>query len=133
MAYSTDVTDAEWDLIRPFLECNRPMKPRLHGLRDVYNAVQYQLKNGCVWRDIPGDFPPWWAVHQQFLRWAGRGSLRAAEESLHRRVRIADGRDPEPSLVLLDSQTIKSTPESGRHAGFDGGKKGARTETTPAG
>src|SRR5665811_662343 len=90
----------------------------------------YQTKNAVVWRDLPADFPPWWAVYQQFSRWAGSGALRAATESLRRQVRVAAGREADPSMVILDSQTVKSTPESGQHAGFDGGKKGARAEAS---
>lgn len=126
MRYSTDVTDAQWSLIEPFLEQTRRRKPRKYPLRSVYNALQYQTKNALTWRDLPKDFPPWWAVYQQLVRWTDSGALTLALETLKSEVRVKSGRQANPSLAILDSQTIKSTPESGAISGFDGGKKSQR-------
>ena len=123
MRYSTDVTDAQWELIEPFLRQPRPRKPRKYTLREVYNALQYQVKNAPTWRDLPSDFPPWWAVYQQMARWTSSGALDLAVETLKSEARVKAGRQCHPSLAIIDSQTIKSTPESGQISGFDGGKK----------
>jgi len=60
--YSTDLTDAEWALVEPLLPQRRPGEgrgaPRKHDRREILNALCYQARTGCIWADLPGDFPP---------------------------------------------------------------------------
>ena len=73
----------------------------------MVNAVLYQARTGCQWRYLPAEFGPWGAVWQQFRRWRAKGVWAAAMDRLRRAVRVSAGRDPEPSMVMLDSQTAK--------------------------
>ena len=69
-AYGSDVTDAEWTFLVPYLCLMREDVPqREHSLRELFNALRYMVKTGCTWRFLPHDFPPWTAVYQQARRW----------------------------------------------------------------
>src|SRR2546421_5247303 len=69
-AYGSDVTDAEWTFLLPYLCLMREDAPqREHSLRELFNALRYMVKTGCTWRFLPHDFPPWTAVYQQARRW----------------------------------------------------------------
>jgi transposase len=68
--YPTDLSDDEWRCIGPHLHGPAGRgRPRLHGLRAILDAVFYVLKNGCPWRLLPKDFPPWKTVYDWFRRW----------------------------------------------------------------
>jgi transposase len=110
--YSSDLDDAEWGLIEPLLppliEKGWGAPCRWHR-RDVVDAIIYVIKTGCPWRDLPGDFPPWNTVWKWFCRWRKDGTWARAHDALRAQTRVAAGRDAEPSLALLDSQTVKGT------------------------
>src|ERR1700678_3719046 len=123
-SYPSDVTDAEWEFLTPYLTLMREDAPqREHSLRDLFNAVRYLVKTGCQWRFIPHDLPPWFAVYQQARRWLQAGVFEAINHDLRIMVRILAERNEQPSRVILDGRTLQSTPESGERAGFDGAKK----------
>jgi transposase len=84
--------------------------------------VRWVVRTGCQWR-LPHDFPPWPAVYQQARRWLAAGCFEAMAHDLRELVRLAEGRAPSPSAVILDGRTIQSTPESGSRAGYDGHKR----------
>jgi transposase len=71
---------------------------------------------------MPSGFPPWEAVYQQTTRrWLGAGAFEAnLAHDLRALLRLAQGRAPDPSAAVLDSRTLRSTPESGHRAGYDG-------------
>ena len=83
----------------------------------------YLLRSGCAWRMLPRDFPPWATVYSQFRRWRMDGTIKAAHDRLRGRVRAAEGRDPEPSAAIVDSQTVRCSAAGGPARGYDGGKK----------
>src|SRR3954468_20847314 len=122
--YPSDVSDAEWEFVRPYL-CLLPEDAgqREHNLRDVFDALRWVVRTGSQCRYIPADFPPWAAVYQQARRWIAAGSFEAIVHDLRAVLRCADGREPEPTAMILDSRTIQSTPESGPRAGYDGYKR----------
>jgi transposase len=122
--YPSDVSDAEWQFVLPYL-CLLPEDAgqRQHGLRDVFDALRWFVRSGSPRRYLPKDFPPWEAVYQQTRRWLTAGCFEAIVHDLRAVLRFADGREPEPTAVILDSRTIRSTPESGDHAGYDGSKR----------
>ena len=92
-------------------------------MREVFNGLRYVVKTGAPWRWMPNDLPPWWTVYQQARRWLAPGCFEALVDDLRAVLRLAAGRAPEPSAVALDSRTLRSTPESGGRAGYDGGKR----------
>jgi transposase len=123
-AYSTDVTDAEWTFLLPYLCLMREDAPqREHPLRELFNALRYLVKAGCGWRLLPHDFPPWTAVYQQARRWVDNGVFEQVAHDLRAIARALAERQPDPSAVIFDARTLQSTPESGSRAGFDGHKK----------
>jgi transposase len=123
-AYGTDVSDAEWTFLLPYLCLMREDAPqREHPLRELFNALRYLVKTGCGWRLLPHDFPPWAAVYQQARRWLDNGCFEQIAHDLRAIGRALAERQPDPSAVIFDGRTLQSTPESGGRAGFDGHKK----------
>lgn len=123
-AYQTDVTDAEWTFLLPYLSLMREDAPqREYPLRELFNAVRYLVKTGCGWRMLPHDLPPWTAVYQQARRWLQNGVFEQIAHDLRAIARTLAERQPDPSAVIFDARTLQSTPESGGRAGFDGHKK----------
>jgi transposase len=123
-SYPSDVSDAEWEFLVPFLTLMREDAPqRDYPMRDLFNAVRYVVRTGCQWRYLPHDFPPWSAVYQQARRWIDAGVFEAITHELRVIVRMIEDRASHPSGVIFDGRTMQSTPESGARAGFDGHKK----------
>jgi transposase len=122
--YPSDVSDAEWALIAPYLTLLREEAgQREHSLREVFNGLRYVVKTGAPWRWMPNDLPPWAAVSQQAQRWLAAGCFEQLAEDLRAVLRLAAGRKPAPSAAVLDSRTLRSSPESGGRGGYDGAKR----------
>ena len=122
--YPSDVSDEEWAFAAPYLTLMEPEAPqREHDLREVYNALRWIVRTGSPWRYVPNDLPPWSAVYQQTQRWIAAGVFEAMVHDLRVILRLKDNRSPDPSAVILDSRTVRSTPESGARAGYDGHKR----------
>jgi len=96
---------------------------REHSLRELFNALRYLVKTGCTWRFLPNDFPPWTAVYQQARRWVDAEVFEQIAHDLRVILRFTEGRNDQPSAIILDGRTLQSTPESGGRAGYDGAKK----------
>jgi transposase len=114
--YPTDLTDAQWELVcsvMPGAKNGRTGAPRRYPLREIWNAIFYQAKNGGTWRALPHDFPPWPAVWQQYRRWRDNGTLDAMHDALRAGVRQKEGRRACPSAAILDSQSIRVAEERG--------------------
>lgn len=122
--YPSDVSDEEWALVAPYLTLlPEEAGQREHSLREVFNALRYIIKTGAPWRWMPNDLPPWAAVYQQAQRWLNAGCFEEPAHDLRAVLRLAAGRNAEPSAAVLDSRTLRSTPESGARAGYDGAKR----------
>ena len=122
--YPSDVTDEEWAFVAPYLTLMTVAAPqRHHDPREVFNALLWLVRTGAQWRYLPHDFPPWAAVYQQTQRWIAAGCFEAIVDDLRAMLRVAAGRDPAPTAVVLDGRTLRSTPESGHRAGYDGHKR----------
>ena len=108
----------------PYLTLMREDAPqREHSLREVFNGLRWLVRTGAAWRMLPHDLPPWYTVYQQTRRWLQAGVFEAIVHDLRRLLRLAAGRDPEPTAAILDGRTLQSSPESGARAGYDGHKK----------
>ena len=116
--YPSDLSTAEWALIEPLLPVGGKTRgqPRIHPLREIVNAIRYVQRTGCPWRALPHDLPPWPTVATYFYRWRNDGTWERVRRALHRQVRQAEGRDPEPSAAILDSQSVKTSQKGGRAA-----------------
>src|SRR4051794_41174239 len=122
--YPTDVTDAEWAFVAPYLSLLSPDAPqRVHDLREVFNGLRWMARAGAGWRLLPHDFPPWPAVYQQTQRWLRARVFEAMAHDLRALLRLAAGRDAAPTAAILDSRTLQSSVESGGRAGYDGAKR----------
>jgi transposase len=123
-AYPSDVSDDEWSLVVPYLTLMKENAPqREYPLRELFNALRYVIRYGIAWRAMPNDFPPWHAVHQQAHRWLAAGCFETLAQDLRAVLRLAAGRREEPTAAIIDSRTLRSTPESGTRAGYDGAKR----------
>ena len=123
-SYPSDVSGPEWEFLVSYQTLMREDAPqREHPLRELFDALRYLVKTGCQWRFLPNDFPPWTAVYQQARRWVAAGVFEQAAHDLRVIMRFAEGRNDQPSAMILDGRTLQSTPESGGRAGYDGAKK----------
>jgi transposase len=122
--YPSDVSDSEWSFVAPYLTLMSLAAPqREHDLREVFNGLRWLVRAGASWRMLPHDLPPWAAVYQQTHRWLTAGSFDAIVHDLRVILRIAAGRDAEPTAAIFDARTLQSSVESGGRAGYDGHKR----------
>jgi putative transposase len=121
--YSTDLTDAQWRVAERLVPAPKPGgRPATYSRREIFNAILYQAKNGCVWRDLPRDLPPYRIVFHYFRQWQKDGTWDKVHDALREKVRKAAGKKPKPSVAILDSQSVP-TSEEADCKGFDAGKK----------
>lgn len=120
-AYPTDLTDAEWLWVEPYVATSGLGRPPKHTKRELLNALFYQARAGGAWQLLPPDLPPWRTVYKQFEAWREDGTWERLLVGLRRQVRQAAGREAEPTAGAIDTQSVRT-----------GGKSGAVTATMPA-
>ena len=114
-SYKTDLTDAQWTLIEPLVSrghCPDHWRRR-HSLREIVNALFYQLRTGCAWDHLPHDLPPKGTVYDYFRLWTENGTFQRVHDALRDQVRAQAGRHVQPSAAIVDTQTAKSTEKGG--------------------
>jgi transposase len=110
--YPSDTTDAEWQVMAPLVPTGRSGaqggRPPVHSRRDIVDAIRYLAHNGCVWRALPGDFPPWQTVYDYHARWTRDGTVARIHDTLREQVRLVEGRQATPTAAIIDSQSVRA-------------------------
>lgn len=121
--YPCGLTDSEWEQVRAIFEPARAAgRPPKYSRRQMLDACVYVLRSGCSWRMLPKDFPPWDVVYRTFRRWLARGLFEQMYDALRKLWRSRQRRDPDPTGAILDSQSVKTSPQGGPK-GYDAAKK----------
>ena len=126
VAYSSDLTDAQWNLLEPLLVTSSKRGTK-HGddLRHVVDAMLYISHTGCQWRFLPHQFGPWTRVWSQFRRWSRNGTWARVLASLHASSRTAFGRqDAQPSMLVIDTHLARGASNGGATFHDQGGPYG---------
>ena len=114
------LTDDQWEGIKVFLNWQRKRK---YDLREIFNAILWITRTGCQWRNLDSSFPPWKSVYYYFDTWGKKGLLKQMCQALIMLERVQLEREPNPSLLISDSQSVKLSPLIFEHRGIDGNKK----------
>ena len=114
-AYASDLKDEEWEIIAPLLPQRRDKRgaKETHSRGELLNAIFYVVRQGITWEALPHDFPPHKTVYDYFYKLTKQGAWTAIVDQLRQKARMQAGREAEPSIVLLDSQSAKTTEKGG--------------------
>jgi transposase len=122
--YPSDLTDAEWEKIAPWLPPEKALgNKRSVNFRDVINAIFYRADNGIKWRAMPADFPAWETVYGYYRKWVKQGIWELINRALLQEARQQAGRNEQPSLGLIDSQSVKQAQKGGKKLALMATKK----------
>lgn len=122
--YKTDLTDQQWEFIRPHLPpavVKNGAEPT--DLREVINTLLYQMRTGVQWELLPHDLAPKSTAFDYYTRWSADGTWARVLDAARRAVRVAAGRDESPSAAAIDSQSVRTAAGGGEAVGTDGGKR----------
>jgi transposase len=114
--YNSNLIEEEWQRIEPLLPPAKPVgKHREISLRDVLNAIFYRADNGIKWRNLPSEFPAWQTVYGYYRLWVRLGIWEQINMALVQQVRVSEGRNAQPSLAIIDSQSVKLGQKGGKN------------------
>jgi putative transposase len=120
--YTSDLTNIEFQQLLIFLPV-KVTKSLKYSYHQILNGIFYTLKNGCTWRDIPSNLPPWQTCYYHFDKLCKLRLWERIKLELNKKVRrIVESKEELPSCLLLDSQSVKNT-DTGCKSGIDGNKK----------
>ena len=131
-AYSSNLTQDQFDLIEPLIPpAKAGGRPRSVNMWAVLNGIMYVVVQGCKWRDLPGDLPPWSTVYTYFRNWRNDGTWLAIHDRLRSWERVSRGRFESPSEAVIDSQSVPTATMVHEAVGYDGAKqtKGRKRHT----
>lgn len=120
-AYPTDLTDEQWEHLQGMLPQRRDNRGarNQHTRRELLNAILYVTRNGIVWEALPHDFPPYKTVYDYFRKLTQRGMWVKIVDALRGEVRQQAGREAHPSIIVIDSQAVKTTEKGGQEVTMD--------------
>jgi transposase len=124
--YPSDLTDERWALIEPVITAWKAAHRSVSGhqgayeLREIVNAILYQSRTGCQQEYLP----PRSAASCYFAKWRDDGTDQAIHDLLRWHAREKQGRRADPSLVVLDTQSVHAAASvPADTTGRDPGKK----------
>lgn len=130
MGVVVELTDLEWALVEHLFDppVHRGVKGTIPR-RDIVSAILWVARTGCQWRYLPARYPDWQAVWSQWRRWRDKGTWAAAMRVLAREIRLRHDRKADPTMVMIDGQTVKggragpTFHEAGGRGGYTRGAK----------
>lgn len=114
------LTDYQWAIISPFFDLQRK---REHDLRQMVDAILWLLRTGCQWRNLPSDWLHWQAVYYYFDRWKAKDIFEQINAALNQLDRINSKCAAYPSVLCIDSQSVKLSPMIDSYRGTDSHKR----------
>jgi putative transposase len=112
--YPTDLSDEQWQSISRLIPPAKPGgRPREVNMRQVLNALFYLSRTGCAWRMLPKEYPSKDTVYWYFKTFRENGTWERIHDLVRKRVRVKHGKQQQPSAVILDSQSVKTTEKRG--------------------
>ncbi|WP_288427753.1 IS5 family transposase [uncultured Spirosoma sp.] len=113
------LTDHQWAAISPFFDLQRKRK---HDLRQILDSIFWLLRTGCQWRNLPPTWPHWQAVYYYFDQWKKADLFERINATINQLDRQQQGREPLPSVLCIDTQSIRLAPLICEHRGSDAHK-----------
>lgn len=113
------ITDSQWEIIKEIVSDQRKRK---YNLRDILDALFYVLRTGSQWRNIPDNYPPWETVYYYFQKWKKDGTIESLNSDLNKFERKRQGKKDTPSILCIDSQSVKVASFISEDKGIDGNK-----------